>query len=191
MIASEGCVWLDCACDDLRDFQAVALQASSRGIDRIGPPEWLHDTVAQFLIGPLEQGSGPEPRKQVLSRLHGQAFDPRHIGLDEGDVAPARFEHAADFGAGHIRFLEMLHYADRDDQVETLVRKRQLLGPGYRTFRRRALPGPHEGMNRWIDPVFAAARQSGEQPALSAADLEYAVAGRRLREFAKIPEEVL
>src|SRR5256885_15884959 len=62
MIASERCVWLDSACNDLRDLQAIALEASSRGIDRIGPPEWLHDTVAQFLIGPLEQSSGPEPR---------------------------------------------------------------------------------------------------------------------------------
>src|SRR5437016_3022279 len=53
MIASQRCVRLDSACNDLRDVQAVALEVSSRGIDCIGPPEWLHDTVVQFLIGPL------------------------------------------------------------------------------------------------------------------------------------------
>jgi hypothetical protein len=136
MIAGKRCAWLDPAGNDLRDFQAIALQALSRSIDRIGPSQRLNDRVAQFLIGPLKQGDRPEPRKQVLLCLQGQAFESRHIRLDEGDVAPGRLKHPADFGTGRIRVLKMLHHADGDDQIEAVVRERQLLGSCHRTFSR-------------------------------------------------------
>jgi hypothetical protein len=52
MVAGKGRAWVRLVRDSLHDFESIALETLSRGVDGVRPSERLYDTVAQLSIGP-------------------------------------------------------------------------------------------------------------------------------------------